>query len=168
MKEIMQEISSNEVEEVFEESEIINVPNEEPQLDPKEIISEDFGVICKRDGEVIAYGFWKGTRANNERIKEWAEYGYEKTSEKYVQGYNGKWYIEGTEPTKPAPTNEEISQQRQNAYIERTDPLTLRKLRKQALNDWTSEDEKEYIAQIKAKSEQIEKEFPYNSEEPTL
>ena len=100
MKEIMQEISSNEVEEVFEESEIINVPNEEPQLDPKEIISEDFGVICKRDGEVIAYGFWKGTRANNERIKEWAEYGYEKTSEKYVQGYNGKWYIEKTKIIK--------------------------------------------------------------------
>ena len=66
------------------------------------------------------------------------------------------------------PTNEEISQQRQNAYIERTDPLTLRKLRKQALNEWTSEDEKEYVAQIKAISEQIEKEFPYISEEPNL
>lgn len=65
-------------------------------------------------------------------------------------------------------TNEDISQMRQNAYVERTDPLTLRKLRKQALNEWTSEDEKEYIAQIKAISEQIEKEFPYNSEEPVL
>lgn len=66
------------------------------------------------------------------------------------------------------PTNEDISNMRQNAYIERTDPLTLRKLRKQALNDWTSEDEKEYVAQIKAISEQIEKEFPYISEEPNL
>lgn len=65
-------------------------------------------------------------------------------------------------------TNEEISRQRQNAYIERTDPLTLRKLRKQALNDWTSEDEKEYILQIQNISEQIEKEFPYNSDEPIL
>lgn len=168
MEEIMQETNSNEVEKVFEVPEIIDVSDEEPQLDPKEIISEDFGVICKRDGEVIAYGFWKGTRANNKRLENWAEYGYEKTSDKYVQGYNGKWYIEGKEPAKPAPTNEEISKQRQNAYIGRTDTLTLRKLRKQALNKWTSEDEKEYIAQIKAKSEQIEKEFPYNSEEPTL
>ena len=66
------------------------------------------------------------------------------------------------------PTNEEISQQRQNAYTERTDPLTLRKLRKQALNEWTSEDEKEYILQMQNISEQIEKEFPYNSEEPIL
>lgn len=65
-------------------------------------------------------------------------------------------------------TNEEISQQRQNAYIERTDPLTLRKLRKQALGEWTTEDEKEYVAQIQAISEQIASEFPYNSEEPTL
>lgn len=160
------------VEEVFEVPEIIEeafeTTEEEPQLDPNEIISEDFGVICKQGGEVIAYGFWKGTRANNKRLEKWAEYGYEKTSEKYVKGYNGKWYIEGTEPAKPAPTNEEISQQRQNAYIERTDPLTLRKLRKQALNEWTSEDEKEYIAQIKAISEQIASEFPYISEEPNL
>lgn len=168
MKEIMQETSSNEIEEVFETYEIIDVQEEESQLDPKEIISEDFGVICKRDGEVIAYGFWKGTRANNKRLENWAEYGYEKTSEKYVVGYDGKFYIEGEEPQKPAPTNEDISQMRQSAYIERTDPLTLRKLRKQALNDWTSEDEKDYIYQMQKISEEINKEFPYISEEPNL
>lgn len=66
------------------------------------------------------------------------------------------------------PTNEEISQQRQYAYIERTDPLTLRKLRKQALGEWTEEDEKEYVSQIQAISKQIEVEFPYNSEEPSI
>lgn len=65
-------------------------------------------------------------------------------------------------------TNEEIMQERKNAYSERTDPLTLRKLRKQALGEWTTEDEKEYVAQIQAISEQIASEFPYNSEEPTL
>lgn len=65
-------------------------------------------------------------------------------------------------------TNEDISQMRQSAYIERTDPLTLRKMRKQALGEWTSEDEKEYVAQIQAISAQIASEFPYNSEEPNL
>lgn len=65
-------------------------------------------------------------------------------------------------------TNKEITQERRNAYIERTDPLTLRKLRKQALGEWTTEDEKEYVAQIQAISAQIASEFPYNSEEPTL
>lgn len=155
------------MEELIEEV-IETTVEEEPQLDPDEIISQDFGVICKQDGVVVAYGFWTGTRANNQRIEEWAEYGYEKTSDKYVQGYDGKWYVEGTEPAKPAPTNEEISQQRQNAYFERTDPLTLRKLRKQALGEWTTEDEKEYVAQIQAISAQIASEFPYNSEEPSL
>ena len=57
---------------------------------------------------------------------------------------------------------------RKQAYQERTDPLTLQKMRKQAIGEWTSEDEKEYVAQIKAISEQIASEFPYNSEEPTL
>lgn len=65
-------------------------------------------------------------------------------------------------------TNEDISRMRAVAYAERTDPLTLRKIRKQALNEWTLEDEKEYIAQITAISNEIEKEFPYNSEEPNL
>ena len=68
----------------------------------------------------------------------------------------------------PAPTNEQISQQRQNAYIERTDPLTLRKLRKQALGEWTAENEKEYVVEVQRISAQIEAEFPYNSEEPSL
>lgn len=75
-------------------------------------------------------------------------------------------YFQIVETEKP--TNKEISQQRQNAYTERTDPLTLRKLRKQALGEWTAEDEKEYVAQIEAISKEIEVEFPYNSEEPSI
>lgn len=71
-------------------------------------------------------------------------------------------------PEEKEPTNEDISQMRQWEYMRRTDPLSLRKLRKQALGKWTSEDEKEYVAQIKAISEQIASEFPYISEEPTL
>ncbi len=71
-------------------------------------------------------------------------------------------------PEEKEPTNEDISQMRQWEYVRRTDPLSLRKLRKQALGKWTSEDEKEYVAQIKAISEQIASEFPYISEEPTL
>lgn len=71
-------------------------------------------------------------------------------------------------PEEKEPTNEDISQMRQGEYMRRTDPLSLRKLRKQALNEWTSEDEKEYVTQIKAISEQIASEFPYISEEPNL
>lgn len=87
---------------------------------------------------------------------------------KYITIVEKVRYFQITEKTIYKPTNEEISQQRQNAYTERTDPLTLRKLRKQALGEWTTEDEKEYVAQIQAISEQIASEFPYISEEPTL
>ena len=65
-------------------------------------------------------------------------------------------------------TNEDISRMRAVAYAERTDPLTLRKIRKQALNEWTDEEEQTYISQITNISKEIEKEFPYNSEEPNL
>lgn len=71
-------------------------------------------------------------------------------------------------PEEKEPTNEDISQMRQGAYMERTDPLSLRKLRKLALGEWTSEEEKDYIYQMQKISEEINKEFPYISEEPNL
>lgn len=75
----------------------------------------------------------------------------------------GEYYkVVEIKPYKP--TNEEISQMRQNAYSERTDPLTLRKMRKQALGEWTAEDEEEYLVQIQKITEEINAEFPYNSE----
>lgn len=77
-------------------------------------------------------------------------------------------YFQIVEKTIYTPTNEDISNMRQQAYQERTDQLTLRKMRKQALGEWTEEDEQEYVAKIQAISAQIALEFPYNSEEPTL
>lgn len=71
-------------------------------------------------------------------------------------------------PEEKEPTNEDISQMRQGEYMRRTDPLTLRKLRKQALNEWTDEEEQTYISQITGISKEIEKEFPYISEESNL
>jgi hypothetical protein len=65
------------------------------------------------------------------------------------------------EMPKYDPTNEDISKQRQSAYAERTDPLTLRKMRKQALNEWTEEDETQYVTEIQAISQQIAEEYPY-------
>lgn len=71
--------------------------------------------------------------------------------------------VEEPEPL-PEPTNEDITQQRQQAYVEKTDPLTLRKLRKQALGEWTEEDEAQYVAEIQAISQQIDEEYPYREE----
>lgn len=66
------------------------------------------------------------------------------------------------------PTNDDISQMRQLAYIQRTDSLTLRKLRKEALGEWTEEEEQGYVLAIKKITSEIKNEFPYNSEEPIL
>lgn len=91
------------------------------------------------------------------------------TKENYTQGaiwcnnnnatINEDWVI--VEIPKYEPTNEDISKMRQSAYAERTDPLTLRKMRKIALNEWTEEDESEYVANIQAISKEIKNEYPY-------
>jgi hypothetical protein len=76
--------------------------------------------------------------------------------------YNNVWYAKGYAPIQPVEEyNAEQKEKRSSAYTERTDPLTLRKIRKQALGEWTEEDEANYIAEIQAISEQINKEYPY-------
>lgn len=137
------------------------IPEETPQLDPNEIVSEDFGVICKQNSEVTAYGFWTGTRANNQRIEEWAELGYEKTSDKYVQGYDGKWYVEGQEPEKPAPTYEEVQKARANAYAREVDPLMSEYNRKKTFGLFKEGEEEALLAEIEAKVAEIKEANPY-------
>lgn len=155
-----EDMQENLVEETPIEEEFY-MPEEEPQLDPDEIISEDFGVICKQDGVVTAYGFWTGTRANNQRLEEWAEFGYEKTSDKYVQGYDGKWYVEGTEPEKPAPTYEEVQKARANAYANEVDPLMNEYTRKKTFSLFKEGEEEALLAEVEAKVAEIKENNPY-------
>lgn len=78
------------------------------------------------------------------------------------QAYNSNWYVKGYVPIQPVEEyNAEQQEKRSIAYTERTDPLTLRKIRKQALGEWSEEDEANYIAEIQTISEQINEEFPY-------
>ena len=71
-----------------------------------------------------------------------------------------KWVDDYVEPTV-AEQNETISLKRNKAYENLTDQLTLRKLRKQVLGTWTTEDETNYIQQMKELSEEIDKNNPY-------
>ena len=169
----MEELIEEVIEEVVEAPEVIEeiidpIIEEQPQLDPEEVITEDFGVICKQDGEVIAYGFWTGTRANVQRLEEWAEYGYEKTSDKYVQGYDGKWYVEGTEPEKPAPTYEEVQQARADAYANEVDPLMSQYNRKKTFNLFAEGEEEALLAEIEAKVAEIKEANPYPASDSTV
>jgi hypothetical protein len=76
--------------------------------------------------------------------------------------YDNSYYIKGYTPVQPVDEyNAEQKEKRSQAYIERTDYLTLRKMRKQALGEWTDEDESQYISEIQAISQQINEEYPY-------
>ena len=81
------------------------------------------------------------------------------------QAYNGSWYVAGYAPVKPAPTKEEISALREQAYIKEVDILHAQKDRKTILGTWTEEDEANYIAEVKARSEDIANRYPYPTEE---
>ena len=80
------------------------------------------------------------------------------------QAYNGAWYLVGYAPVKPAPTREEISRLREQAYIREVDTLHAQKDRKTILGTWTEEDEVNYIAEVKARSEDIANRYPYPDE----
>lgn len=81
------------------------------------------------------------------------------------QAYNGSWYVQGYAPEKPAPTKEEISALREQAYIKEVDILHAQKMRKTILGTWTEEDEANYIAEVKRLSEDIANRYPYGEEE---
>ena len=81
------------------------------------------------------------------------------------QAYNGSWYLAGYAPEKPAPTKEEISALREQAYIKEVDGLHAQKDRKTILGTWTEEDEAEYVAEVKRRSEDIANRYPYPVEE---
>lgn len=81
------------------------------------------------------------------------------------QAYNGAWYLKGYAPEKPAPTREEISALREQAYIKEVDVLHAQKDRKTILGTWTEEDEANYIAEVKRRSEDIANRYPYPTEE---
>ena len=121
-----------------------------------------FDVICKQDNEVIAYGTWEDTEENRQRLEEWSELGYQETSDKYVQGYDGKWYIEGTEPEKPAPTYEEVQQVRASLYRDIVDPMMSEYIRKKTFNLFETGEEQDLLSAIEKQVNRIKTENPYS------
>lgn len=83
------------------------------------------------------------------------------------QAYNGDWYLVGYAPEEPAPTEEEQSQKREEAYTMEVDPITCHINR---LKD--EEQTPEVIAEIEElkqerslKVEEIKQRYPYPEEE---
>lgn len=59
------------------------------------------------------------------------------------------------------PTEEEQRENRARAYQAEVDPLHSRKQRKIILEEWTEDDEREYVLKVKELSDKIAKEYPY-------
>ena len=75
-----------------------------------------------------------------------------------------KWYLSGNVPQPPALTHDEVSELRKKYREENIDDLTARRSRKQALSDWSEEDEAAYVSKAKAVEEYIAENFPYPAE----
>ena len=78
--------------------------------------------------------------------------------------YNGEYLLK---ENIPAPTREEISTLREQAYIKEVDVLHAQKMRKTILRTWTEDNEANYIAEVKRLSEEIAKRYPYSEETTT-
>lgn len=77
------------------------------------------------------------------------------------KAWDGTLWEKGYAPVKPAPTHEEISDLREQAYTKEIDILHARKMRKTVLGTWTAEDEANYVADVKRLSEDVANRYPY-------
>lgn len=118
-------------------------------------------IIQKQNGVVLAYAEWDDTPKNREEIENLKDSGFEITEDKYVFGYDGKFYIEGNEPEKPLElVKEEIRGQRQIRMMNEADILKYDYEEAVARGDSNAEELK---ALWLAKKDQIRAELPYPS-----
>ena len=81
------------------------------------------------------------------------------------QAYNGSWYIQGYAPEKPAPTDEEQKQKRQQAFTEEADPLKYDY--EEACARYGDDSEEAQNAKVNwlAKKDEIRERYPYSVNE---
>jgi predicted transcriptional regulator len=79
------------------------------------------------------------------------------------QAYTGDWYVAGFAPEEPAPTKEEQSEKRAEAYRAEVDPITshISRLRDAEQTEEITAEIAELIAERDAKVEEIKERYPY-------
>lgn len=80
------------------------------------------------------------------------------------QAYDGSWYVLGYAPTKPAPTDEEQKQKRQQAFTEEADPLKYDYEEACARYGDDSEEAQNTKVIWLAKKDEIRERFPYEGD----
>lgn len=152
------EVGLGNPEEIFEERDVPEKSHEEvipAEYDEEGNLIKEGEIIKVIDEEehteIITVGDWYKSLGMEEMDVE--------------EAYNGAWYLVGYAPQKPAPTHEEIAKLREQAYVLEIDPLHAQRQRKTILGTWTEEDEATYLAEVKARSEDIANRYPYPTEE---
>lgn len=79
------------------------------------------------------------------------------------QAWNGVWYLAGYAPEQPAPTKEEQSEKRAEAYRAEVDPITshISRLRDAEQTEGITAEIAELIAERDAKVAEIKERYPY-------
>lgn len=128
-------------------------------------MSNTFNVIGTQDGRINYFGVWEDTEENRQRLLDWKVFGYKETPDEYVVGYDGEFYLKGTEP-KYTPTYEEQRQARAEAYRQEKDPITcqINSLRDEEQTPEVIAEIAQLIEERKAKVEEIKQRFPYPEE----
>lgn len=82
---------------------------------------------------------------------------------KWKYKWDGEKLIENPdfEAEETAHYNEAMRQARSEAYAGKTDALVARKIRKQSINDWTEEDEAEFLEAMSSTTNEIKEQYPY-------
>ena len=109
----------------------------------------------KQDGKIIkSTPFLKVAES-------WGE--YETTEENIVYGYDGALYLESECPEPPAPSKEEQSEKRAEAYRVEVDPITshIQRLRDAKQTEEIVAEIAELIAERDAKVAEIKERYPY-------
>ena len=105
-----------------------------------------------------------GRSTNNKKIAQFLGLTLT-TKQDIVYGYDGKRYFKGNEPTKPAPTKEEIQQIRKQLYIAEVDPITaqIQRLRDEEQSNEIAQKIEQLIIIRNAKVKEIKDKNPYTS-----
>lgn len=95
--------------------------------------------------------------------------GWTETCEDVERGYDGKIYVKGFAPEKPAPTKEEQRQAREAAYTSEVDPITshIQRLRDKEQTEEVVTEINELIAERDKKVQEIVEKYPYPVENLT-
>ena len=91
------------------------------------------------------------------------EWTWESDRFKWKYKWDGEKIVDNPdfEEEEKAHYNEAMRQARSEAYYGETDGLVARKLRKQALGEWTDEEESEFVQKITDISNSIKERYPY-------